>query len=370
MTTESQLKNNANKQISLKELIFKLQEWYRYLLSKWFIIVGFVLLGGGLGFANAYIKKPIYTATTTFVLEGGESGGGLSQYAGLASMAGIDLAGGGGGIFRGDNLLELYKSRTMIEKTLLSPSESDSGMLIIDQYIAINKLREAWDKNPKLKGLQFLNSSLYHTQVKTELKGTRLRDSILGIVVADINKNYLNVAKLDKKLSIIKVDVKAKDEVFAKAFNDELVKNVNAFYKQTKTKKSLDNIAILQHKTDSVRKVMNGAIYSAAAVADATPNLNPTRLAQRIAPVQSSQFSAETNKVILGALVQNLEMSKMALLNETPLIQVVDKPIFPLEKEKVGKAKTMMLGGLLFGFLGIFYLVIRSTLKRIMSEKE
>jgi hypothetical protein len=351
--TNSHIKDtyeNNNDEISLKELLLKIQEWWRYLLSKWMIIVGFGLMGGILGFTYAYFQKPVYTATTTFVLEDEKSGGGgLGNLAGLASMAGIDLGGGGGGIFQGDNILELYKSRAMIEKTLLTPIDSNTKELLIDRYIQINELKKAWTEKPELLKLNF--------QPSTSISAStlRMRDSVIGKAVEDINKNYLTVAKPDKKLSIIKVEVKAKDEAFAKIFEQELVKNVNGFYLETKTKKSIRNVAILQHKTDSVRAVMNGAIFSAVAVADATPNLNPTRQVQRIAPAQRAQVSVETNKAILSSLIQNLELTKMGLLKEMPLIQTIDTPIYPLKKEKVGKLKGTAFGGIavLLGLLVI-----------------
>lgn len=318
------------------------------------------LLGGVLGFAYAYFNKPVYTATTTFVLEAGDKGSSLGNLGGLASMAGIDLSGGGGGLFQGENLLEFYKSRRMIQESLLSPMPSDNKQWLIDRYIQINELRKGWEKKPELKNIDFKQPTANATQ-------QRLRDSVLAAIVTDINNNYLDVAKPDKKLSIIKVAVKAKDETFAKEFNNTMVNNVNAFYKQNKTEKLAKNVNILQHKTDSVRAVMNGAIYSAAAVADATPNLNPTRQVQRLAPVQRSQFSAETNKAILATLVQNLEMSKMTLLKETPLIQVIDEPIYPLPKEKLGKLKALIIGGLLGGFLSVMLLVVRRIFKQLMG---
>ncbi|WP_293302809.1 Wzz/FepE/Etk N-terminal domain-containing protein [Pedobacter sp. UBA4863] len=351
-------------EISLKELILKIKEWWQYLWRKKWIIIAAGLVGGLLGLGYSFIKKPIYTATTTFVLESGEKGGGLAAYAGVASMMGIDLGGGGGGIFQGDNILELYKSRTMIEKTLFSPLDSLSKQPLIERYIEINKLREGWEKKPELKDLHF---SIGDNKVKLKNSKTqRLRDSVVSKVVEVIGKGYLNVTKPDKKLSIIKVDVKSADETFAKRFNEEIVKNVNDFYVQTKTKKSLDNVQILQHKTDSLRAVMNGAIYSAASVADATPNLNPTRQVQRAAPVQRAQFSAETNKAVLGEMMKNLEMSKMALMKETPLIQVIDEPVYPLKKEKLGKIKGAFYGGILIGFIVVAYLMIINFFRKIV----
>lgn len=347
-----------NNEVSVKDIFIKLKDCYRYLASKWIVILICSFLGGVLGFTYALFSKPIYKASTTFVIEEADKGGGgLGQYAGLASMAGIDLGGGsGGGIFQGDNILELYKSRKMIEKTLLSKVQyKGKETLLIDLYIDFNDLREKWIKNPALYHITFEGAKNNTSQYGFN----RLQDSIIGTVVSEINKNSLNVAKPDKKLNIIKAEVKSTDEFFAKAFNQQIVKNVNDFYVQTKTKKSIANILILQQKTDSVRRALNGEITTAAMVTDATPNLNPTRQAQRTSPVQRSQVSAETNKLILGELVKNLELSKMSALKEAPLIQVVDEPMFPLEREKLGRVSSAVFGFVLSFFIMVFFFLFR-----------
>ena len=369
MATESQERklNIESDEISLKELILKIRDWWRYLLSKWMIILLFAIIGAALGLSYAYFKKPIYTATTTFVLEDEKGGGGLENLAGLASMAGLDIGGGGGGIFHGDNILDLYKSRSMLQKTLLTPIEVNGKMqLLVDRYINFNKLREEWADKPDMAHLQFSAHSLnIGNQFRKEV---RLKDSILGVIVGDINKNYLTVSKPDKKTSTIKVDVKAEDEFFAKSFNDELVKNVNEFYIITKTKKTLQNVVILQHKTDSVRAVMNGAIYKAVAVSDATPNLNPTRQVQRVAPAQKAQFSAETNKSILAEMVKNLELTKMSLSKETPLIQVIDEPVYPIQVEKTSRLKGILFGSILLSAVVVIVFVLKRIFENIMGS--
>lgn len=350
--------NSELDEITLKDLFLKARSYYFFLLSKWILILIVGILGGVFGVVYAFLKKPIYVASTTFVLEDGVSGSsnGLGSLGGLASMVGIDV-GRGGGIFQGDNILELYKSRNIIQKTLLTKiTHNGKSQFLADRYIDINNLRNSWDEDPRLAGLKF----------NSVPQLGRLQDSVLGTIVDDIKKEYLSVGKPDKKLSIISAEVRSTDEFFAMAFNKEIVKNVNNFYIQTKTKKSLENVNILQQKVDSVRAVMNSALYSAAAIVDATPNLNPTRQLQRVAPVQRSQFSAETNKAILGELVKNLELSKMSLRKETPLIQVLDEPIFPLNKVKPGKAKWLIMGGVISGFLTIAFLVLGKILKNLL----
>ncbi|HOZ84625.1 MAG TPA: lipopolysaccharide biosynthesis protein [Niabella sp.] len=341
------------KSASLPEIILALRDWLRYLLKNWYWILVFGLAGAAIGFWYAKSQKPVYSATTTFVLETGDKGGGFSQYAGIASMMGIDLGGGGGGIFQGENILELYKSRTMISKTLLSEvTIQDKKQMLLDRYIQWNNLRAGWQK-PALKDIRFNAANTYANPWQQ-----LIHDSILSQIVKDISQNSLLVSKPDKKLNIIHVTVKSGDELFAKAFNELLVQNVNEFYFLTKTKKSLNNIAILQQKTDSVRALMTSSIARVAQTVDATPNLNPTRQTQRIVPLQNSQANAKINETILSQLIQNLELSKMALQKETPLIQVVDQPILPLDIDpRLGKLLGLIIGGLAGGVLIVLVLI-------------
>lgn len=341
-----------NEDFSVMELFATFRNWVSYLLSKWLFMLFFIIAGIIVGFAYAHYKKPTYTASVTFVLEEGGSGAGsLGQYAGLASMVGIDIGGGGNGLFSGDNIMALYKSRRMLQQVLLGVAEFDGKkQQLIERYIAFNKLRKKWD-SPTLQQISFADTS----------KFTLLQDSILGEVVKDINLNYLTVLKPDKKSSILQVDVKSKDQVFAKIFTERVVAKVNEFYVQSKTKKSAENLAILQHQTDSVKAVMNGAIFSAASAMDATPNLNPARQVLR-APVQRSQFNAEANKLILSELVKNLELSKISIRKETPLIQIIDRPTLPLESNKLSKIKSTIIAAFLFAFLGGALLILRKNI--------
>ena len=346
-----------NDEISLKDLILKLKDWYHYLLSKWKIILIAGIIGGILGFTYAYFQKPVYTAETTFVLEEGDGGGGLGAYAGLASMAGLDIGGGGGGIFQGDNILQLYKSRKMIQEALLSADTfNNKAQLLIDRYIAFNKLREGWEKKPKLVNITFQGNLATFT---------RLQDSIITGIVSDINNNYLEVAKPDKKLSIISVKVKAKDEAFAKAFADRIVRTVNDFYVNTKTKKSAENLAILQFQADSIKRVLNYSISGVAAAIDANPNSNPAFQALRV-PSQRKQIDVQANGAAYQEVVKNLEIAKITFRKEKPLIQVIDEPVFPLYNERFGKAKGIILGGIIFGFFSVLYLLIKKAFNGIM----
>lgn len=336
-------------EISLKELIFRFHEWYHYLLTKWKAILLAGMVGGALGFMYAHFKKPIYTATCTFVLDNGGASG-IGQYSGLAALAGINLGGDRDGLFMGENILELYKSRTMLQKALLSYGKFDGKKeLLINRYIKVNNVNKVWAKDPKLKYLTF--------DIPVN-KFTRANDSVMTNIVADINRNYLKVGKVDKKLSIIKVDVNSTDEEFAKYFNDAVVKNVNDFYIETKTKKANDNIRILQNQADSVRRVLNNSIGQTASALDVNPNANLALQVLKV-PSQRRQVDIQANSSIYAEVVKNLELARLSASQDAPLIQVVDPPIFPLSKSHTGKFMATLLGSVCFVIIASIGLVFR-----------
>jgi len=354
MNSEVSAPKPENGKLSLKELAKEIKEWRRFVVSKWLPILLLGIIGAAAGLVYALIKKPEYKAVTKFVLEEEEQSSLLGNLGGLASIAGIDL-GSQGGLFQGENIIELYTSRNMVTKALLSTvSIKDKKTLLADLYVDYKGLKKKWRSDQVLKNFHFNSNT-----------ASRLQDSIIGCLAKDINEKNLKVYKSGQS-STLNVEVKAGDELFTKAFNEAIVREVNDFYISTKTKKTKEALDILQAKSDSVLRVMNGAISSAAFTADVTPNLNPTRQAQRIVPIQKAQFTAETNKAILAELIKNLELTKMKLMKETPLIEIIDKPILPLDKEKPGKLKSMLLGG----FAGAFLMFAWLALKRIFAKIE
>jgi uncharacterized protein involved in exopolysaccharide biosynthesis len=348
MTDEQQQINND--EISLKELIQKIQEWIAYLKTQWKLIIGIAALGGIIGFVYASFQKPSYLATTTFVLEE-DKGGGMGGAMGLASSFGFDLGGGGGGLFTSSNIIELMKSRLVVEKTLLNPVQvAGKEISLADYYIQINKL--------KFKVSFPVNAD----RTKFSLE----QDSILYGISSSLTKNNLTITQKDKKVSIISLTVKAESELFSKLFCEQLLKETSDFYIETKSKKSRLNVDILQHQADSIRAELNGAITGVATANDNIYNLNPAFNVKRT-PSTRRQVDVQANTAILTQLVAQLELSKVNLRKETPLVQLIDRPILPLEKDKVGRLKSLILGGFLAGFLIVLYLGFGQLYRKMVA---
>lgn len=348
----------AANELTLKHLIIKIREWIQYLLKKWLIIGLCGLVGGALGFFYAINKKVNYEGQLTFVLEEGKKGG-LSSYAGIASQFGIDLGGGGDvGVFSGDNIIEFLKSRMMLEKTLLSPTMVDGKSISLAEFYIDNyKLRKTWQNDTSLANL--------HLPYDRERGSfSRKQDSILFTIYKSIIENNLVVSKPDKKLSFISVKCTAVNEQFVKELIEKLVKVATEFYVDTKLKRSSNNVNVLQRKADSIETLLNRKTYSAAAAEDL--NQNPVRNVARIGYEVASRDKMML-QTIYGEVIKNLELSKLSMAQETPVIEIVDHPIYPLKIIKFGRLKGLILGGFLFGFLAIMGLLVRRMYSEVMK---
>ena len=352
------MSEKASDEISLKELIDTCKQWGNYLISKWKIIVLAGFTGAVLGLGYSFIKKPIYTASLSFALEGEKAGSGLGGALGLASSLGFDLGGSGGGMFEGSNLTELFKSRMMVEKTLLSPVISGNKTIsLAEMYIQNKEWRADWNENPRFSKIQFLpnaNRNLF----------SRDQDSIFGVIYEDLSNYGLEVSQKDKKVDIVSIEVFSTNELLAKYLTEALAKKVSDFYITTKSKKARMNMSILERQTDSIRGELNAAITGVAVANDNTFGLNPS-LNVRRTPSARRQVDVQANTAILTELVKQTELAKVTLRKETPLIQIIDSPILPLKKDKVGKLKGIVLGGFMAGFLIVLFLIFRRFLSQL-----
>ncbi len=337
--------------ITFGELIRRGAGWIKIFRKKWRVLFYGLCLGGILGLIASWIKDPVYTAETTFVIEeSGSSGmGGLS---GLANLAGVNLGslGSRSGLFQGDNIMELYRSESMLSTTLLSPfkGRNDSVQLLVERYVAFHKLPQKWGDEVDFSQLNF-------HQPRAEFSVEQ--DSVIKEIVKVIRKENLAVSKPDRKLSIIKVMVKSKDEAFAKVFNEQLVENVNQFYYETKTKKTAENLEVLQHQADSVRKILDKNLKTYAGMQDQRPNPNPLMQSLTV-EAQSKEVDIEVTATAYGEIIKNLEIAKINHRNSSPLIQVVDSPRYPLTESKLKWYVALVIGGVLGFFLAAVYIYI------------
>jgi hypothetical protein len=344
-------------QFTLKEVVQNLIDWVKFFRSQWKSLALSLIIGAGLGAGYSQLKAPVFHAETSFVLEE-EGMGGIGQMSGIASLLGVNLGGIGGtnGLFQGDNIMELYRSDRMLEETLLSPF--DNKKLLVDRFIEFEELEKKWSSTIDLSALKFSASKENH--------GVQ-QDSVLKEIAKIIREKQLVVVKPDRKLSIIQVNLSSKDEAFAKLFNETLVSKVNTFYLETKTKKTGENLRILQIQADSVRAILDQSLGTLAAEQDRIPNANPL-LSTATVNGRRKQVDVQTSAAVFQEIVKNLEMAKISHRINTPLIQLIDSPTFPLKRTEVRLVKGMVFGAFILGVLALSLLYLRRLYQKHLQE--
>lgn len=339
-----------NDEISLKEIIEKGAELWRYLLKKWFVILIAGIIGGVGGFLYAYLKPVKYISRLTFVVE--ESNNSVGSLASLAGQFGFDIGGvGANGVFSGENVILFLTSESLCRETLFTRYDSTGKKLLADKYAEVNDLKKKWLLNKKI-GKEIVFAKYKQNNLP------RLEDSLIQLITKQILKKELTVSKPDKKASFIEVITTSKDELFSKYFCERLVNIATGRYVESKIKVKALNVAKLQRRADSLGALLNNRTYSAAASQQTLVDVNP---ALRMAPV-TAEITARDKTIIatiFAEVTKNLEIAKVALSQETPVVQIVDESSLPLKNDKVSKLLSLIIGFFVISTLTFFYLLFK-----------
>ena len=341
--------------ISLKNVFQGFKEWLVFIIDKRKIIVYGTLITLVLPLSYNYLKSPVYYANTSFVLENDASAS-LGSLSSLASMSGINTSSlmSASNLFQIDNIQELYRSNNMLRQTLLEKvTINGKSQILIDYFAKAQNLEKKWVKEKIYLKDFYKDKKLY----------TRAQDSVLKEAIKLIKKDFLIVGKPNRNTTILNVGFKHKDEVFTKIFNEVLVNKVNSFYYKTETKKTAFNLKVLQVQTDSVKRLLDISFLALAEIDQNTPNLNPLVKTAKV-PYQKAMANLQANQAIYLEIVKQLELAKVAHRNKTPLIQIIDKPSFPLENNRWKFLNILILG--IFG--GGMLIVLLLSLQRIIRQ--
>jgi uncharacterized protein involved in exopolysaccharide biosynthesis len=354
------MSNTPQQTIKYPELKVLVGQFFKYALSQYKLFLIVCTLTAALGLVYGKLQPHTYKATSTFIVEdkSGSRGGGLS---GLASQFGIDvggLTGGGAGLFDGDNILEILKSRAIIEKVLLTKIQEDipqKNKTLAEFYLSFSSLGDRLNsKGITLKSLNF-------TSIDEKSKHSLIQDSVLYLIYKEIDKGII-VEKKNKKSTIITLEASSSNPIFAKIFSENLLKKTSDMYIDIKTGNLSRSIERIQRKADSLESSLTG-IYKKSF--DLDNNLKLLNANTGIKLNTSSSEAATRDKTVsntlYGEVVKNLETLKLSLINQTPVIQVIDAAKYPLFDQRT-PARYFLLIGFAVGFvLSLFYIVFKYT---------
>jgi capsular polysaccharide biosynthesis protein len=348
-----------NKEMSLDEVVALAQDWLKYILSKLWVIILFILLGAAIAYGYVKYYKVQYTATTTFVLnESSSPNSGMS-----AALLGIGGGMGSDGLFSGGNIIWLYTTDLMLKKTLFSTILMPDGSykMIIEAMLTLDSTsKKIYNTNPDYKKITF-------TAADADSISNTTKNILIKELCGLLRYQYIKVTSLPKTDGVVQVDVKTPSPELSILIANSLVDIVNQFYIETKTGKIKLQVDGLKAKTDEFNVALNKDLRATASAVDATPYPNPNRQINQVQPKRIG-IDVEIGTGIYGQLTQELQAAEIELQKATPLIKVVDQPNLPLPDDSPSLIKYILIFSGIGLFIALSFIVLSKLIKDVLKK--
>lgn len=330
-------------EITLKDIILKLQHWWSVVWPmRVRIVVLSLLVGGTSAVYTKFLKPPIFTASYQLFFE--EESGGMSSAMRLASSFGFSLGSGGG--TSSITVQEYLTSRDNVAKAMTTVS--DQGLMAERYYAEALKDNEAF------------NEEFFAAFGQNQ----RYTDSILSEITLELNEGFVSTA-LDEESGTVNFSVSGYDEAFVFDLSKALISNTEEAFLDWKKKKSLSAVDAFQVKVDSLETAIDATLRRLGEYEDQNNSLVSS--VDKMKRMRLT-IDMEALKVAYGEYIKGLEMSKAELMNLEPPFKYFDAPTYPLNKEKASAAKAGVFGSVITGFLLVLFFIGRVEAKNIMAD--
>lgn len=335
-----------NPKLRRLEQMFDFNWLIRQILRLWWVFLLIGMVGGIAGYLYAKSQKLAYKSHLTFALDEGKSGS--NSIINLASEFGLNF-GSGSSVFSGDNILNIIKSRHIVESVLASVDTfQNKPTTLAEYYLQIT----GYYKNKKE------GDKIYFPAGMSKENYNYRQDSLLKLLYVSFSGNLISAERPDKRLGIYEINVSTPDEKLTKDFTDRLVKQSNSFYSEIRTKKAIHTLTVLEARADTLKRKLNYSINRKADAQDV--NINPTFSKAQV-PITEQQANIQVYGAAYAELFKNLELARFQYLNDIPLMQIIDQANYPMEKIQHSK----LLYAILFAGIACLLLLMGVWLKRI-----
>ncbi len=307
--------------------------WHSKKWKEWLL---FLLVGFGLSYLVALRHISMYPATVSFILS--DENQQVSSMGGLFTQLGLPVSAGRYNI---DKLMEVARSRTIVQAALLDSATVDGREdLIANHLIANHDLGRQLEK----EDVAFENFSFSHNDASHfDNTENRVLKILYGMMAGrdSGDSDKLFEADYGRDHYVMTFTVKTLNEDLSIALAKALFTEVSSFYLNTSRKNKRNTYQLLAAKRDSVSQRLTEVEFELARLRDSNlggfateGNLKESRLQTESVILRSALSEAE----------KNLGLAQFALETGTPLIQIIDEPIPPLQPTTYSSSKFAIFG--------------------------
>jgi uncharacterized protein involved in exopolysaccharide biosynthesis len=287
--------------------------WQILKKEKW-LIIGITILFTVAGAFYAFSLKDEFKSEGKILPEVQSKGGSMGQFAGLAALAGVDIASAGGGTdaVRPDLYPDVLKStpfflRLFQEKVIDRNNKQMLFQAFYNQEVLDGKLKEKDQKDKFPKSANYIS---FNRQTEKNIKD--LKERIL--------------CTYDKKVGVISISVKMPDPVVAAnvaRFSMNYLTDYIINYRTEKQKRDLDFLA---ERLNAAKGKYYVTQSQKASYTDQMP-LNALRLQSADLQRERLESDYKMSSTFYNSLLQKYEEAKLKIQQETPVIKVLEPPV-------------------------------------------
>ena len=349
-------------EITLKELILKLIEFWQE-IKKEFLWIGIAgVLGGGLFFLKASLEETKYTGTLSFMISEEAENKQVALSSDLLGLGVID--------YNLDKISALVKSSRIMHRALTRIVDIDGQQdFLANHVIDIYELGDKWNREKSNN----LNADLLLTDFRfksdtwplfdqRELRAlTQIQDQIIGNQLKGI-KGFLSVS-YDEATEVFVLKASSLNSNLTTQLSTTVYDELSAFYVERTVGRPAAAFREAKILVDSLSLQLSQAERSLVNAEDRTlgligrsAQLNIADLSRRVKDIDRRYQQALVTKESLEAIINR----------QTPDFLMIDRTYIPLESGS-SKIKQLLLGGFLFGFLMILFVIGRKIVRDAMA---
>ena len=381
-------KNENSDEISFIDLVATI--WRQ----KWLVIV-VTVLAAVLSVAYALMQPNQYTATSTVLPISGSSSL-LSQYAGLAAMAGVSLPGS-------DSSNPSVKIQAILNSRELAVKVINELDLVPKLIKEPEKLK---DVSPLATAVGIFQKSVFSVSVdsKTSLMkvsaktksaalSAQIANTAIDLLQQDLSSRVLTasgknivvleqqVADQEKKVRELQSkmeDYQRKNKLVAPATQSQ--QGLDLYRSLIQQKMTLEiQISSLQNALSADNPKVTAAQAQLAAIqkqidnfertgGGVGPSMNETPKA--LMEYANLQAELELATKIYGGLLTSLENLRLQDATDKVFVEVIDTAVPPEQKSEPSRSKICVVGTLAGGFFGMLLAFLREALQKVIADPE
>jgi hypothetical protein len=353
-------------QISTKELFKKIIGVFKTVMSEWkfvLIMAGVISLSSILYDYTEYQERQ-YGAEVVFNLElNGGGGGGMGDLGGLAGAFGLGGGGRATDFFSNENFLPIISSKAVYERALMKEVKVyGKKMLFVNYY------KDSSDIAKKEWGGDFFNEPNYelikYRFEKKKPEEFTLLENVATQQIYEKLKKGTETRSLGKGTSLTSLIGITNNEMLSKIWVETLLETMEEFYKEVKTKRSRQVLAIQESRLDSLRRVMLGTDRQLASVTAQNVNaVDPSGQMRQQQLNRSNNFISNQ----YFAQLTTVENLRLMMINQTPIFTVLEPVRLPLLEYNWYIGQKTTPAAFIGLILGVIIVLLRKFFKELSS---